>query len=113
MIKWPWVSRRKYEFAVSEFNRCEDDALKYYQAMVTLQSEVAELRYQLAQEKSLKAAAAANKITSDSETLIALLPNTRGGWRGLATAMSERTIPAEADSMAQLGKRVADAGGKA
>jgi hypothetical protein len=36
----------------------------------------------------------------------------RGGWRGLSTAMSERTIPAEADSMAQLGKRVADAGGK-
>lgn len=103
-MTWPFVSRKAWEIRG--------------ELVLALRAQIVLLTAQNEQLKQLFDKTSAFEITEQTDETVTLrskqpvIANGRAGWRARAAERSDRTIPAPADSVEALERRVAEAGGK-
>jgi hypothetical protein len=103
-VKWPWVSRYRLEAS--------------QELVESLRETNALYKAQIEQLKQLFDKTSQFEITEQTEETVTLrskapvMPAGRAGWRARSAERSDRTVPAPADSVEALERRVAAAGGK-
>jgi hypothetical protein len=104
LMNWPWVSRKAWEVRG--------------ELVDVLREQVATQKAQLEQLKQLFDKTSQFEITEQTEETVTLrskapvMPSGRAGWRARSAERSDKTVPAPADSVEALQRRVAEAGGK-
>lgn len=103
-MTWPFVSRKAWEV--------RGELVESLRALLKVREE------QLEQVKQLFDKTSAFEITEQTDETVTLrskhpeITHGRAGWRARAAERSDKTIPAPADSVEALERRVAEAGGK-
>lgn len=103
-MNWPFVSRKAWEVRG--------------ELVEALRAQIAIQKAQIEQLKGLFDKTSQFEITEQTEETVTLrskapvMPSGRAGWRARSAERSDRTVPAPADSVQALERRVAEAGGK-
>ena len=103
-MKWPFVSRQAWEVRGELID--------------VLREQIATQKAQIEQLKQLFDKTSQFEITEQTEETVTLrskapvMPAGRAGGRARSAERSDRTVPAPADSVEALERRVAEAGGK-